>query len=400
MFELERQRILESSLWEPRNGCLGYLEACSCVDIEGNTLSPHCRSGYLQDAEVDDWSSQKGQFASRTPASIRVLMCERVGWVPLGFAMSKRSFLSVEGAFGLPPEALPILNLNRGQEYYNATFNSGDNSQSMSSIALTIKLPQLFQLGNLGLSLTHCFQTGKTLAFIHGWHVFANENHVTGEPVIPHAGRIQELIQPTHSLWTHPLLLPVILLQEHLFRAYLRNSELWRIVQSIEKNLGVTRSGPLVMAEFGVTNEMKQIIAKEEDRIRLTAILNTAAADISGVIRVLKWDQQYTRFPHRVKDRIDKYHGQGPLSVCSELASAIEFLDSHVSSAEDFAGSMRSRLDLQLNVLYNLIAHASADLNLRIASMAGLDSAAMKTLTFVTIAFLPATFIAVSSFSA
>jgi Mg2+ and Co2+ transporter CorA len=46
--------------------------------------------------------------------------------------------------------------------------------------------------------------------------------------------------------------------------------------------------------------------------------------------------------------------------------------------------------------LYNFVAQADSGLNSRVAAAAGLDSAAMKTLAFVTTVFLPPTFVAVS----
>ncbi|KAK2129217.1 hypothetical protein NOF04DRAFT_1321582 [Fusarium oxysporum II5] len=393
MFESDRQELLESSLWKPLDKCLGYIEAGDYYDAEGTTRSPYYKRDYLPDTEVEDWLSQSGRFATDARCSLRVLMCERLDFERLGFAMSKRSFLSAETTFGLPPEALPILNLHRGQYYSNIMWNDADDNESMSSIAVTIKVPQMMELGNFGLSLTHILKSGTTMALIHGWNMWTN-TLPNGNRVEPHHMKIEKLIKSTHSLWTHPLLLPLVFLREHLSRADMQSSKLSREVQTIERNLGIERTGRLAMIDIGVTDQMKQLFGQEEKRTGLMSELTSASTDVSNVTRVLKWDKECIQFLHQVKGQIDKCHGRSAIALDSELSSLIQFMYCHVESAGNFTGFLHSRLETELNVLYNLIAHTNAELNLRIASTTGLDSAAMKTLTFVTIAFLPATFIA------
>ncbi|KAF5532054.1 hypothetical protein FPHYL_13821 [Fusarium phyllophilum] len=392
MFESDRQDLLESSLWKPLDKRLGYIEAGDYYDA-GTARSPYYKSDYLQDSEVEDWLSQTGRFATDAQCSLRVLMCERLNFERLGFAMSKRSFLSAETTFSLRPEALPILNLHRGQYYSNIMWDGADDNESMSSIAVTIKVPQMFQLGNFGLSLTHTLKSGTTMALVHGWNIWTN-TLPNGDRVEPHHSKIEKLIKSTHSLWTHPLLLPLVFLREHLSRAEMQSSKLYGEVQTIESNLGIERTGRLAMIEIGVTDQMKQLLGQEEKRTDLMSKLTSASTDVSNVTRVLKWDKECIHFLQQVKGQIDKCHGPSAVAQDSELSSLIQFMYCHVESAGNFTYFLHSKLQTQLNVLYNLIAHTNAEINLRIASTTGLDSAAMKTLTFVTIAFLPATFIA------
>lgn len=133
-----------------------------------------------------------------------------------------------------------------------------------------LKVPQMYQLGNYGLALSHSFETGITVAFLHGWGVLTSINHVTGKKMIPHAERIQGLIKSAVSLWTHPLLLPAILLEEHLFRANEFNSNvLARNTTSIEFRLGVTQSGRLTGSRnsFGPA-ELRELMGNEEARCK------------------------------------------------------------------------------------------------------------------------------------
>jgi hypothetical protein len=86
------------------------------------------REGDLRDDQVNDWLRNKGQFEYSDKAhlgslngGIRLLICERLGYKPLGFAMSQSSFLAIEEAFRLPSETLAVLNSNAGE--HSAEFN-------------------------------------------------------------------------------------------------------------------------------------------------------------------------------------------------------------------------------------------------------------------------------------
>ncbi|KZL63646.1 hypothetical protein CI238_11557 [Colletotrichum incanum] len=385
MFGAERQRVLDSCKWSPNEGRLGYLEAWTCDDED--------------DGEVERWLCQQGRFSPpegpgqvKATMRVRILMCERIGWLPVGFAMSRSSFLSVETAFRLSPAMLPIFETNNGNQYSNLRFWANSGNQSLESIAITVKLPQMFQLGNLGLALSHCFETGTTVAFLHGWNMFSDRDYVTNEPIVPHAESLHEIIQSATTLWAHPLFLPMVLVREHLLRAEALKKQLDPKVTNIEMNLGVTKSARLV--GLGINAKVHHMIQDDEARLRITALLNTTATDTVNLLGILEWDFQYFKFLHRVNNDLRAFHGQIFLEVDAELCSIIDFLECEALSISSFASTMKSRLDLQLNMLYNFIAQAGNNLNMRIAANAGLDSTAMKTLAVVTMIFLPPTFVA------
>ena len=77
---------------------------------------------------------QRGKFARLHDAKFgtilggfRLLICERLGWQPLGFAMSSSSFLAVEKEFKLPTEALSILHDNGGRHAIHFGVSSHDD---------------------------------------------------------------------------------------------------------------------------------------------------------------------------------------------------------------------------------------------------------------------------------
>lgn len=96
-------------------------------------------AGPLEDFEVDDWLRQRGKFSpagrqSRPRAQVRVLLCERLGFRPLEFAMSRKSFLSVEHAIGLPSVSLPILEGNTGTQHAHLKYKKDLSGRSLTSL--------------------------------------------------------------------------------------------------------------------------------------------------------------------------------------------------------------------------------------------------------------------------
>jgi len=255
----------------------------------------------------------------------------------------------------------------------------------------------MFQLGNLGFSMTHNLNTGDTLAFLHGWSMFSFQNSVTGEQQVSHAERIHRLLEPSVSLWRHPLLLPTLIFQEHLMRCDdFTRCILSGQVEDIEEDLGVTRSGRLFKTGHAVPEVIKQLLADDERRLWITSVINTTLTDAINFLNVLKWDQRLGAFIKRVDEELSRYYETANMGIgtVKELESAVDHFCCEAASAHEYVESIRARLEMQLNVLYNFMAQAGNDLNSRIAATTGLDSAAMKTLAFVTTVFLPPAFIA------
>jgi hypothetical protein len=80
----------------------------------------------IGDEDVDDWLHQRGRFAppsnpllGKEEGSIRLLICERRGFHPLEFGLSKASLLAIEDKLGLPIEMLPLFKFNGGSHSYH-----------------------------------------------------------------------------------------------------------------------------------------------------------------------------------------------------------------------------------------------------------------------------------------
>jgi hypothetical protein len=142
MFEAERQHVLDKGDWGPDDGRLGYMEVWS-RGTEGGVTGINHRTGFMTDGEVQAWLHLRGRFASEeskqlaaAPTSLRLVLCERYGWKPLGFYMSRESYLAIEEAFDLPAEVLPVLNTDGGCEHFNlrSWSASGGHGQQPQSV--------------------------------------------------------------------------------------------------------------------------------------------------------------------------------------------------------------------------------------------------------------------------
>ncbi|KAK1634235.1 hypothetical protein BDP81DRAFT_396231 [Colletotrichum phormii] len=306
MFDSERLQILEHrSRWNPEKGSIGYIEAWD----DGLSNNVYLKSGFLEDSEVAEWLHQTGRFVPpdwqrEGTARVRLLLCERIEFRPLWFAMSRESFLQVEETLGLPSTSLAILAWAGGKQHSHLTFTQDKGVRSLESLVLTMKQPQMFQLGNLGMT-----------------------------------GRLVK-----------------------------------RTVEDIR-----------------ITTNMNRMITDEKARINTTALLSTTLEDVVNMLRTLEWDEEYIKFLLRVNEDVRRHHGGVSSEADLELCGLIELLEAERRSIVSFTSTMRSRLDIQFNVLYNFIAQGGNNLNMQIAANAGLDSTAMKLMALVTMLFLSPT---------
>ncbi|KXH61474.1 hypothetical protein CSAL01_03885 [Colletotrichum salicis] len=151
-----------------------------------------------------------------------------------------------------------------------------------------MKQPQMFQLGNLGMVLSHHFETRTTLALIHGWDIFSD-------------------------------------------------------------TLGVSQTGRLVertVEDIRITTNMNRMITDEKARINTTALLSTTLADVVNMLGTLEWDEEYIKFLLRVNEDVRRHHGGVSSEADLELCGLIELLEAERRSIVSFTSTMRSRLDI------------------------------------------------------
>ena len=78
------------------------------------------------------------------------------------------------------------------------------------------------------------------------------------------------------------------------------------------------------------------------------------------------------------------------------LTEALEYNQDVAASIQHHVDTLKSRMELQLDILYSFVAQKDNRLNTRIARSSGRDSVSMKILAFISAIFLPPSYIAVS----
>lgn len=155
----------------------------------------------------------------------------------------------------------------------------------------------MYQIANYGLCLTHSFKTYVTFGFMFGWNMFHKENwkrYMSNverpEHLDPHGPRISKLIKSTSSYWRHPLLLLVILLEDHVYNAdRYKGRDLSIRTTRLERQLGVTKAGRNV-------NSLGSFNVEELDRKTIITKINTTVTDAVTLAGNMRWNIRYCQF--------------------------------------------------------------------------------------------------------
>jgi hypothetical protein len=213
----------------------------------------------------------------------------------------------------------------------------------------------MYQIANYGLCLTHSFKTHVTFGFMFGWNMFYEgswerygSNMERPEHLKPHGPRISTLIKSTSSYWRHPLLLPVILLEDYVYNAdRYKGLDLSIRTTGLEGQLGVTKAGRLV-------NSLGSFDVEKLDRKTVITQINTTVTDAVTLAGNLRWNTRYCQFlqdiSKDIRDLIEPIQGREP-----KLDHTIETLASLLISILEHTEAIKARLDIQLNVVRDSI---------------------------------------------
>jgi hypothetical protein len=225
----------------------------------------------------------------------------------------------------------------------------------MNSV-ITIKVPQMYQVANYGLCLTHSFKNSVTLGFMFGWNMINDSNWkkcMTRERpsyLEPHSLRISNLIKSEMSNWRHPLLLPVILLEDHVYNAdRCKAFDLSPRTTRLERKLRVTKAGRNASNSTSFNFEtLSQEIAG--NRFGIITDINTTITDVVTFNCNLKWDDRYCQFLRKIFEDIRNLPELKQVRV-SQLENTVEVLASFVASISEHTEALKTRLDIQIDVV-------------------------------------------------
>jgi hypothetical protein len=209
----------------------------------------------------------------------------------------------------------------------------------------------MYQLGNFGLSLTYAFDQGTTRAIIHGWNIYANISAGDGRTrVRPLVDKFTESIRSAPSC-SHPLLLPVILLDEHISRGEALRHIISEKLQEISGILGVTTSGRLTNMRIADFKRIRELMIHPERRITLTAEINTTITDAISCSEVLRWNARCRQCLFACFEEIEPSLPEHSRSGHQELLDYFNFLDAQAVELLGYVESLKIKLELQLSVV-------------------------------------------------
>ncbi|KAH7109098.1 hypothetical protein B0J11DRAFT_620492 [Dendryphion nanum] len=410
MFSAARKAVFDTSLWKEKGGDVDFIEAWSFKNID-NALDQNFRYGSLENDDILRWVRNLDFLPRGYPpekhellGKIRLIICRRSQYNPLDFPLSRSIFKEVEQEFHLHPSTLSTFERHAGVYSRHLKFSNTDLTK-LERISIILKAPQKREIANYGLSLTHDLDTHITTALLYGTNILIRPESRNGPPdPATHLHRkltahtesrfivppFLDLIRNAVHAWSHPLLLPYLLLENHMhrIRAFTTYGKMIDETIRIERELGVTKVGQDLHSISEVKG--KDLRAKAEE---LTILINTHSTRIIFTSRSPLWNQKCSEFMLKLLDQLEPYivH-QRPAH--HELKELLEYNLVFAEAAVDDVVSIQQRMSLQLNVLYNIVAQMDNALNAKLAAAAGRDSTSMKILAFISATFLPGTFVA------
>lgn len=220
-----------------------------------------------------------------------------------------------------------------------------------------MKVPQKIQVANYVLALSHDLSTGVTTALINGYCAMTMRKYLTdeirnfvGNEHSNQSYHILSQIQANPLSWTHPMLLPTILLETHMQRAqnFARNLE--DQVMGIERSTGVVFAGRL--------GGQAKPPPKEHTRRntqKLTQDMHTTLSDIIMFSTSTTWDLDFApvllKWCKDVADVIPQTRWHSTIQGTRALCEVLEHMVGMSKSMCDFITTLKEKVQSQVTVV-------------------------------------------------
>lgn len=198
------------------------------------------------------------------------------------------------------------------------------------------------------------------------------------------------------AAWNHPLVLPILLLTDHMQRAkkFCNRGKVLHETWAIEGELGVTYLGRKTYGSYRHQPSPDASLISRGKAEELNKRINTQSLRILFTARSPQWNRDCSI---SICNILDEIHNSLPNQLTAkEYDFFKELLEYNMATAESVGShiaSMKERMALQLDVLYNMVAQMDSRLSARLAASAGQDSTSMKILAFISALYLPGSFV-------
>ncbi|KAI0809995.1 hypothetical protein GGR55DRAFT_647570 [Xylaria sp. FL0064] len=364
----------------------------------GSGGTSRCQYGPLVDGEILDWVAQRGKYAppkrrdknNILEVGTRLLVLERTYYQPPSFHIKQETYLAIEKQFSLPEDSLFVLANDNGMCTY--VLDIDEKTAKPRHLSMILKAHQKFQVGNYGLAFSYDFNSRIATGILHGTGVtqFGDDYGLWSKPA---AAEIFEHLRTVRHLWAHPLCLPTVLLQHHLFRTdhfctvTLNNHHTY-----VQHQLGVVRAGRLSGQQPRNIAMDLPVQQAKVNLAELTVALSGLTFDVVWFGSVSDWQCSCMKLLLEVLDEIEGTGKRG--RETRSMRAKIRYLTSLAEAMKRYTIGAKENGQADMSVLHSIISQVDNRLNARLAAASSHDSAAMKTLAFLTALFLPGTFVA------
>lgn len=211
-----------------------------------------------------------------------------------------------------------------------------------------VKLPQLFQIGNWGMSLRYSFSTRTTYALLWGWNVIDSLEHLTLKEVMPISKEFEKLMKESTASWHEPLLLPVTFLELYIERLNRFVAEgIAHHTSALERALGVQSARNFVHESHAVDSAvnaaamMVKHMSDNQGRAEITSKLNTTSFNTICVVSNIKWAQRYIQTLNEVSKELDSLRPE--IKNKSEVEQTLQFLANKLSATHEYVEQIKAR---------------------------------------------------------
>lgn len=201
-------------------------------------------------------------------------------------------------------------------------------------------------------------------------------------------------IRQSDLLARYPLHILTFIFEQRMHEFEEDIERLWHKVETLDLKTGIE-------PQWRGYNGRHQV-KHGEDFANLLRELHEVGNELRLIYRVTKTVREYGRDFRKVMDRMENLrdqlgNGTTRKAVRVEWEDQLAFAEDRVvMTAQKFEASIE-RVQAQISVTYSLIAQSDSKQNMRIARLTAKDSQTMKTITVLTLTFLPATMLSVRS---
>ncbi|KAF2653539.1 hypothetical protein K491DRAFT_694591 [Lophiostoma macrostomum CBS 122681] len=383
---------------------LRYFEAWeddSGLQIRSGSL----RTSAVDPDELEDWLDLRARYeiSSREKRSIapvdmilRVIACDVDRYNLFQPGCGTDDFDSIVEAFDLHGTTGEVFWNNNGA--FARYFSSKPGSLEPSSFALMFKVPNCVNIGYDALSMSYDLKRRRSRVFLHG----------IGETDFETLAHYLRGVKDEKTLYLQPMLVAT-----HIFAGHRTSAESFRTdvddnLHATEIDIGYATPGFLRGRQpkrRAVPHPKNNFPPKDLDLEQIVRYLHSCLTELAAVALVASDGTELGLFLQKTARELDSFYSKTrdvdflrhSKAVTQYIEAQTNLFSSMLAQTELLDKRVHTDLDLSLNLTAqeeNRISRAIAEESFIVALATWRDSAAMRTIAYVTLIFLPPTFVA------